>query len=102
MKRLRTSKQVGLVRVTVAPTIRSGAQRRRSGDDEGGRIAAAVAPTAKAARVAGARLKGTTLSAPTSAPPPIAPAGWYPDPDNDAAVRWWNGRKWTRRTAPRV
>lgn len=24
----------------------------------------------------------------------LAP-GWYPDPDNDLLVRWWDGRSWT-------
>ncbi|WP_344991442.1 DUF2510 domain-containing protein [Tsukamurella soli] len=64
--------------------------------------AASTAKAAAAAKAAGARLRGTTLTAPTSAPPPVAPAGWYPDPDNSNAVRWWNGRKWTRRVAPRA
>ncbi len=99
MIRLRTSKQVGPVRVTVASAARRSARRR------GARMASGTTPgvsTVPAVKAAGVRLKGTTLTAPTSAPPPVAPAGWYPDPENTQAVRWWNGRKWTRRTAPRA
>ena len=29
-----------------------------------------------------------------------APAGWYPDPSDSAARRWWNGTQWTAQTAP--
>lgn len=34
---------------------------------------------------------------PQQAPPPVAlqPAGWYPDPHRQAAVRWWDGSQWT-------
>jgi hypothetical protein len=24
-------------------------------------------------------------------------AGWYPDPDNAATVRWWDGQAWTEK-----
>lgn len=27
--------------------------------------------------------------------------GWYPDPDRDHLLRWWDGSDWTERTAPR-
>lgn len=27
-----------------------------------------------------------------------APAGWYPDPDNELFVRWWSGDSWTHHT----
>ncbi len=31
------------------------------------------------------------------------PAGWYPDPDNQAQLRWWDGAQWTEhRSAPPV
>ena len=32
----------------------------------------------------------------------LPPAGWYPDPDNAAQMRWWDGEHWTeaRATAP--
>lgn len=36
----------------------------------------------------------------------LPPAGYYPDPDNPAVQRWWDGRSWARpssgyvRTAP--
>ncbi|MFF2605819.1 DUF4041 domain-containing protein [Arthrobacter koreensis] len=28
------------------------------------------------------------------------PAGWYPDGQNPAIVRWWDGRQWTQHTQP--
>lgn len=27
-------------------------------------------------------------------PPPVPPLGWYPDPDNPTALRFWNGDAW--------
>jgi hypothetical protein len=32
-------------------------------------------------------------------PPPTAPAGWYADPHQPTAQRWWDGRSWTDRTS---
>lgn len=29
------------------------------------------------------------------------PAGWYPDPDDRLAVRYWDGARWTQHVAPR-
>lgn len=29
-----------------------------------------------------------------------APAGWYPDPGQPGAVRWWDGSRWATATAP--
>ncbi len=34
----------------------------------------------------------------TYMPPTVAPAGWYADPDNAAAQRWWDGTQWTSHT----
>lgn len=31
---------------------------------------------------------------------PPAPAAWYPDPKDPAALRWWDGTQWTRHTQP--
>ena len=28
------------------------------------------------------------------------PAGWYPDPQSPASVRYWDGATWTQQTAP--
>lgn len=30
---------------------------------------------------------------------PTVPAGWYPDPNDDATLRYWNGFGWTTQTA---
>ena len=30
----------------------------------------------------------------------LPPAGWYPDPDGSARVRWWDGTRWTACIAP--
>ena len=48
---------------------------------------------------------------PTHAPqPPVGsrygadvtttPPNWYPDPHNDAVVRWWDGQRWTEHVQP--
>lgn len=29
-----------------------------------------------------------------------APSGWYTDPDDAAALRWWDGTQWTEQRAP--
>lgn len=29
-------------------------------------------------------------------------AGWYPDPENAAQLRWWNGSEWTDQVAPQI
>ena len=36
----------------------------------------------------------------TALQPTDAPAGWYPDPWNGSALRWWNSSAWTEHTAP--
>lgn len=33
-------------------------------------------------------------------PPPAPPLGWYPDPDNPAALRFWNGDLWDAADGP--
>ena len=45
-------------------------------------------------------VRDVTVPAPTE--PAAAPAvdlGWYPDPWQQAAQRWWDGRVWTSHTA---
>jgi len=32
--------------------------------------------------------------------PPLPPANWYPDPQGVARLRYWDGARWTGRTAP--
>ncbi|MEC4613564.1 DUF2510 domain-containing protein [Tsukamurella tyrosinosolvens] len=84
---IRASTDVGPVRVSVAPSTRA----RRT--------------PAPARRVTVLKLPATRVPAgfalPRRAdlPPPVAPAGWYPDPEDAARMRWWNGTKWTRRFA---
>lgn len=31
----------------------------------------------------------------------VAPAGWYPNPDDASQLRWWTGVEWTTSTRPR-
>lgn len=31
----------------------------------------------------------------------LPPEGWYPHPDRQDLLRWWDGADWTERTAPR-
>ncbi|HEV2360979.1 MAG TPA: DUF2510 domain-containing protein [Acidimicrobiales bacterium] len=31
---------------------------------------------------------------------PQAPAAWYPNPENPAELRWWDGKQWTAHTHP--
>lgn len=30
------------------------------------------------------------------------PQGWYPDPNDQSIVRWWDGQQWTAHTEPRL
>jgi len=32
--------------------------------------------------------------------PAIVPPGWYPDPGQTAALRWWDGAAWTEHLSP--
>jgi hypothetical protein len=34
-------------------------------------------------------------------PPPTLPEGWYPDPKDDGQERFWDGKSWTDKTAPK-
>ncbi|WP_461021883.1 DUF2510 domain-containing protein [Thalassiella azotivora] len=39
---------------------------------------------------------------PVQPPPPAGPPpGWYPAPDNQHLVRWWDGYRWTEHAQPR-
>lgn len=84
---IRASTDVGPVTVSVAPSART---RRKP-------TAARRVPVLKlpATRVPA----GLSLPRRVDLPPPVAPAGWYPDPEDAARMRWWNGTKWTRRFA---
>lgn len=35
-----------------------------------------------------------------SAEPPPPPAGWFPDPQGAAGMRWWDGTAWTEQVHP--
>lgn len=69
------------------------------------RVSVARRPARPARRVPVLKLPGTRVAAglplprKPELPPPVAPAGWYPDPEDAARMRWWNGAKWTRRFA---
>ena len=34
--------------------------------------------------------------------PQLPPAGWYPNPEDPAVVRWFDGTRWTDFTQPRA
>lgn len=34
-------------------------------------------------------------------PPPSLPQGWYPDPKDESQERYWDGKVWTEKTAPK-
>ena len=36
-----------------------------------------------------------------ASPPPLPPAGWFPDPTDTGAHRYWDGQQWTEHTAPK-
>lgn len=41
-----------------------------------------------------------TPAVPTPAAAVLPPEGWYPDPDRDHLLRWWDGDAWAEATAP--
>lgn len=53
-----------------------------------------------------ARIRAAANGAVEPSPAPAAvtlpPEGWYPHPDRQDLLRWWDGADWTDRTAPRV
>jgi len=42
----------------------------------------------------------TTAGESSAVPNTLIPAGWYPDPNNRAVTRYWDGAKWAERTQP--
>ncbi len=45
-------------------------------------------------------MSGLTTPPPPAQPPPAAPgAGWFPDPQNGAWLRYFDGTQWTDQTA---
>ncbi|MET9327790.1 DUF2510 domain-containing protein [Tsukamurella sp. NPDC003166] len=95
---VRASTEVGPIRVSVAPT--RGAKGRAADPSRQRASTSQRVSTAQRAATAG-RAVATGLRLPKKAdlPPPVAPAGWYPDPEDVARMRWWSGDKWTRRFA---
>jgi hypothetical protein len=47
-----------------------------------------------------ARPEELSMSAWPPAPPALPPAGWYADPANGQAQRWWSGSEWTNEVRP--
>lgn len=50
---------------------------------------------AAVAGAGGASMPDASQRASDAPPPSAPPEGWYPDPDNNAQLRWWDGRQWT-------
>lgn len=62
-----------------------------------GPSAAPTSPTAAPTPVA-----APAAPTPPPPPPPSVPADWYPDANNPALLRYWDGAQWTEHTAPRA
>lgn len=48
-----------------------------------------------------AAMPAAATAAPPPPPPPGIPANWYPDPNNDTLLRYFDGQTWTEHTAPK-
>jgi uncharacterized RDD family membrane protein YckC len=64
-------------------------------------------PVGAIAAGAGGGLPGGQYGAPPSGPPVAVPQGeggqkadWYPDPQGEARLRYWDGQRWTDHTSP--
>lgn len=70
----------------------------------GGRRAARAAQTAEGLHNSADRLRQNSSAAPLPSPsppppPPRVPADWYPDPNGEKRLRYWDGTAWTKHAA---
>ncbi len=86
---------------TMAGRAVTGGHEQRKAELERIRAAAGDATGVEASM---RRWKAMNEPAPAPAPAPVVlpPEGWYPHPDRQDLLRWWDGANWTERTAPRV
>ena len=76
-------------------------ERHEAGDDRGVVEVLAASAEDVIEDVRQARQAEAPEAALASPTPQLPPAGWYPDPTDDAILRWFDGTKWTDFTQTR-